>query len=189
MLCRGDREGRLEAQGGHGAIQSRGGEGKQADHRATVGCIEASGSPSWPEDERQQGPPGGDGGRSSGRERGLKGWCASWRGSHGRTLKDTQGEMCRKAAQARWGVWEGSWGQGRPCRGHQHTGKPPRQGFKQDGEVSGAGSQKEQAGCSRGEAGDEARAGAGGRGPCLGYVRAVEMSDSETFLGGVTRMW
>ena len=39
---------------------SRGGEGKQADHRAIVGCIEASGSPSWPEDERQQGPPGGD---------------------------------------------------------------------------------------------------------------------------------
>ena len=25
-----------------------------------MGCMEASGSPSWPEDERQQGPPGGD---------------------------------------------------------------------------------------------------------------------------------
>lgn len=84
---------------------------------------------------------------------------------------------------------EGSWGQGRPCRGYQHTGKPPRQGFKQDGEVNGAGFQKEQVGCSRGEAGDEASRELVGRGPCLGYVMAVEMSDFEMFLGGVTRMW
>lgn len=63
---------------------------------------------------------------------------------------------------SRRGVQKSSSGQagssGRLCRGHQHTGKPPRQGFRQDGEGSGAGFQKEQVGCSRGKAGDEARA-------------------------------
>ena len=33
--------------------EGRGGEGRQADHRATVGYIEASGSLPWSEDERQ----------------------------------------------------------------------------------------------------------------------------------------
>ena len=81
--------------------------------------------------------------------------------TEGISPRDTQEyskEMSRKAAQARWGVREGSQGQGQPCWGHQHMGKPPRQGFKQDGEGSGAGFQKEQVGCSRGEAGVEARA-------------------------------
>lgn len=80
-------------------------------------------------------------------------------------------------------VQEGSQGWGQPRGGHEHTGKPPGQGFKQDREGRGGWIAERPGGvASRGEAGEEARAGSWWGGDSgLGYEVAVEVSIFELF--------
>ena len=81
--------------------------------------------------------------RRLGRERRLKGQFGTWWVSHGGYPREKHaGSSLAQVGR----VQEGSQGWEQPRGGHQHTGKPPGQGFKQDREGRGAGFQSEQVG-------------------------------------------